>query len=108
MSQIEVEEAYEVNTEKVIVECVKERMVDPMAVPRIIIKNHGSFSWGKDAAESVYHAVVMETVAEMNLKTLILNSKAEMEQYVLDKHYRRKHGSNAYYGQEIYDRLNEK
>ena len=100
LSQREVEEAYEVNTGKVIVECFKERSIDPMAVPGVVVKNHGPFSWGKDAADSVYHAVVMDVVAEMNLKTLLLNPKASIAQYVLDKHYMRKHGPNAYYGQD--------
>ena len=99
LSQQEVEEAYEMNTGKVIVECIKELRLDPMAIPGIIVKNHGPFSWGKDAASSVYHAVVMDVVAEMNLKTLLLNPNAEMKQYVLDKHYMRKHGPDAYYGQ---------
>lgn len=96
----EVEEAYELNTGKVIVDCIKERGIDPLAVPGVVVKNHGPFSWGKDPAASVYHAVVMETVAEMNLKTLLLNPQASMPQYVLDKHYLRKHGPDAYYGQE--------
>ena len=61
--------------------------------------NHGPFTWGKDAAQSVYHAVVLETIAEMNLKTLALNPNAGIKRYVLDKHYMRKHGPNAYYGQ---------
>lgn len=100
LTKAEVEEAYEVNTGKVIVECIKERGVDPLAVPGVVVKNHGPFSWGKDAAASVYHAVVMDAVAEMNLKTLSLNPEASMAQYVLDKHYMRKHGPNAYYGQE--------
>lgn len=99
LSQAEVEEAYEVNTGKVIVEYLKEQGIDPMAVPGVLVKNHGPFSWGKDAAASVYHAVVMDTVAEMDLKTLLLNPQASMAQYVLDKHYMRKHGPNAYYGQ---------
>ena len=99
LTQAEVEVAYEVNTGRVIVETLKERNIDPMAVPGIVVKNHGPFSWGKDAAASVYHAVVMEVVAEMNLKTLMLNPEATMKQYVLDKHYLRKHGPNAYYGQ---------
>ena len=99
LTQQEVEEAYEVNTGKVIVECIKERGIDPMAVPGIVVMNHGPFSWGKDAAASVYHAVVMDVVAEMNLKALMLNPQASMPQYVLDKHYMRKHGPNAYYGQ---------
>lgn len=99
LTKEEVEEAYELNTGKVIVACVKEREIDPLAVPGIVVKNHGPFSWGKDAAASVYHAVVMEAVAEMALKTLLLHPNASMAQYVLDKHYMRKHGPNAYYGQ---------
>ena len=100
LTREEVEEAYEVNTGKVIVECIRERKIDPMAVPGIVVKNHGPFAWGKDAAASVYHAVVMDVVAEMDLKTLDLNPKATMQQYVLDKHYMRKHGPGAYYGQK--------
>lgn len=99
LSKAEVEEAYELNTGKVIVETLKDRSIDPMAIPGIIVKNHGPFSWGDNAAASVYHAVVMEAVAEMDLKTLLLNPNASMAQYVLDKHYLRKHGPNAYYGQ---------
>lgn len=100
LSRQEVEEAYEANTGKVIVEALKERSIEPTAVPGIVVKNHGPFSWGKDAATSVYHAVVMEVVSEMNLKTLMLNPEASMAQYVLDKHYMRKHGPDAYYGQQ--------
>ena len=100
LSKEEVEDAYELNTGKVIVECIKERGIDPMAVPGIVVKNHGPFSWGKDADAAVYHAVVMEAVAEMDLKTLLMNPQASMQQYVLDKHYMRKHGPEAYYGQK--------
>lgn len=100
LTQAEVADAYEINTGKVIVERIKECGTDPMMVPGIVVKHHGPFSWGKNAYESVYHAVVLETVAEMTLKTLILNPKAAMSQYVLDKHFSRKHGSNAYYGQK--------
>lgn len=99
LAECEVRESYEQNTGKVIVECIRNRKIDPMTIPGIIVKNHGPFSWGKDAASSVYHAVVMDVVAEMNLKTLLLNPQASLAQYVLDKHYMRKHGSNAYYGQ---------
>jgi len=99
LTKEEVETAYEMNTGKVIVECIKERAIDPMAVPGIVVKNHGPFSWGKDSAEAVFHAVVMEAVAEMDLKSLLLNPKAAMQKYVLDKHHMRKHGPNAYYGQ---------
>lgn len=100
LTKAEVEEAYELNTGKVIVETVKTGNYDPLSIPGIVVCNHGPFSWGKDAANSVYNAVVMERVAEMDLKTLALNPQASMPQYVLDKHYMRKHGPNAYYGQK--------
>lgn len=99
LTKEEVDSDYELNTGKVIVETINDRKIQPLAVPGIIVRNHGPFSWGKDAAASVYHAVVMETVAEMDLKTLLINPGASMEQYILDKHYMRKHGPNAYYGQ---------
>ena len=96
----EVESDYEANTGKVIVETIENRRLDPIAVPGIVVKNHGPFAWGKSPENAVYNAVVMEKVAEMDLKTLMLNPNAEMKQYVLDKHYMRKHGPNAYYGQK--------
>ena len=99
LTEKEVKDAYEVNTGKVIIETVENRGYDPMAVPGIIVKNHGPFTWGKNAAESVYNAVVLETVADMAFKSLMLNRDSSIKQYVLDKHYERKHGANAYYGQ---------
>ena len=100
LSKDEVEEEYEVNTGKVIVECINSRGIDPMAVPGIIVNNHGPLAWGKDADQSVYHAVVMDVVAEMDIKTLSINPRASMQRYILDKHYSRKHGPGAYYGQK--------
>lgn len=100
LSQKEVELDYEMNTGKVIIETIEDRRIDPMAVPGIVVKNHGPFAWGKSPANAVYNAVVMEKVSEMDLKTLALNPNAEMKKYVLDKHYMRKHGPNAYYGQK--------
>ena len=99
LTELEVKEAYEYYTGRVVLECFRKRKLDPMTMPGVVVKNHGPFSWGKDAGTAVYHSVVMETVADMNLKTLALNPKASMPQYVLDKHYMRKHGENAYYGQ---------
>lgn len=96
LNKKEVDNAYEMNTGKVIIETIK----DVVGIPGVVVKNHGPFAWGKDAAESVYHAVVMEKIAEMNIKTLLLNPDSSMAQYVLDKHYLRKHGKNAYYGQK--------
>ena len=100
LSREEVEEAYEKNTGKVIIETIDSLGYDPMAIPGIVVKNHGPFAWGNSPANAVYNAVVMETVAEMDLRTLILNPNASIAKYVLDKHYMRKHGPNAYYGQK--------
>ena len=88
LTKEEVEGDYEKNTGKVIVECIKVKKIDPQAVPGIIVKNHGPFSWGENPADAVYHAVVLDVVAEMDLKTLILNPYASMKPYILDKHYR--------------------
>lgn len=99
LSKEEVEKDYEENTGKVIIETIGNKKIDPMSIPGIIVKNHGPFSWGESPSNAVYNAVVMEKVAEMDLKTLLLNPNAEMKKYVLDKHYMRKHGPSAYYGQ---------
>ena len=99
LTEQEVKEAYEANTGKVIVESLNPMDTDIMAIPAILVKNHGPFTWGKNAAESVYHAVVLETIAEMAMKTIQLNPQSDLKQYVLDKHYFRKHGAGAYYGQ---------
>ena len=68
-------------------------------MPGVLVKNHGPFTWGRDAHDAVFNAVVLERVAKMNLLTLLLNPNASMPEYILDKHYYRKHGSKAYYGQ---------
>ena len=94
----EVNEAYEVNTGNVIVETFEGK--DPMAIPGVVVKNHGPFAWGKSPAEAVYNSVVMEKVAEMAYITYAINPSVQpAPQYMLDKHYYRKHGPNAYYGQ---------
>ncbi len=99
LTQEETEEAYEKNTGKVIVETFEDK--DPNAIPGVIVRNHGIFAWGKDAHESVHNAVVLEEVAKMNFRALLLNPNAgTVRQYILDKHYNRKHGKNAYYGQK--------
>jgi len=99
LSKSEVEGEYEINTGKVIIETINNCDYNVLQIPGIIVKNHGPFSWGIDAADSVYKAVVMEEVANMDFRTLMLNPESSMAQYVLDKHYFRKHGSKAYYGQ---------
>lgn len=97
MKEAEVKENYEDNTGKVIIETIGNN--DPLAIPGVLVKSHGPFVWGKDVNSCVIHAVIVEKVAEMNLKTLLLNKDTEMKKYILEKHYTRKHGPNAYYGQ---------
>ena len=98
LTQKEIETKYEEETGNVIVETFKG--IDPMAVPAVIINGHGPFSWGKDAHNAVHNAVVLEEVAKMAHHTLTLNSVKGIDQYLLDKHYHRKHGPGAYYGQK--------
>jgi L-ribulose-5-phosphate 4-epimerase len=89
---------YEIETGKVIVETFRD--LDPLQVPGVLVNNHGPFSWGTGADDAVHNAVVMEEVAKMAFRTLVLNPEAQMDQFLLDKHFLRKHGANAYYGQK--------
>ena len=101
LTEQEVEEDYERNTGLVIVETFRQRELDLVHVPGAICRNHGPFTWGKDAAQAVYHAVVLEEVAKMAVYTTQIAPDAQpAPQYVLDKHFLRKHGPNAYYGQK--------
>ena len=91
-------EAYEANTGEVIVERFDK--IDPLAMPGVLVAGHGPFSWGKDAWDSVKNAVALEAVADMALSTRLLRPDTpNLEDYVLNKHYQRKHGPGAYYGQ---------
>ena len=101
LTKQELDEDYEKNTGVVINETIKDKNLDVTAVPTILVKNHGVFAWGKDADEAVYHATVLEEIAKMAILTKIIKSNTEpIPQYLLDKHYYRKHGKNAYYGQK--------
>lgn len=100
LTKEEIDEAYETNTGKLIVSEFKRSKKEIMAVPAVLCKNHGPFTWGKDAKDAVHNAVVLEEVAKMAYRTESINSKVEpAPQELQDKHYYRKHGANAYYGQ---------
>lgn len=100
MTEKEIKEEYELNTGKVIVETFKN--INPDNMPAVLVKNHGPFTWGKDAYDAVHNSVVLEEVAMMAFNTeLITDKKVErMSSNLLNKHFFRKHGPNAYYGQE--------
>lgn len=98
MTKTEIEGEYELETGNVIVERFKG--LDPDQIPGVLVNNHGPFAWGKSAGDAVHNAVVMEEVAKMTFRSLYLNPKTTMDQELLDKHYLRKHGKNAYYGQK--------
>lgn len=100
MRKEEIIEDYEKQTGTVIVETFNKKEIDPMQIPGVLVNDHGPFAWGKDANDAVHNAVVLETVAEMTYHSMQLNPEGiDMDQELLDKHYLRKHGENAYYGQ---------
>ncbi len=100
LNKEEIEEAYEENTGHLIVAEFRARKKDPVAVPVVLCKNHGTFAWGKDAMEAVHNAVVLEEVAKMAFRCELIDPQVKPAPKELqDKHYFRKHGANAYYGQ---------
>lgn len=102
----EIDEDYEKNTGKVIIETFTERGIDPVHVPGVLCASHGPFTWGKDAAQAVYHAVVLEEVAKMAILTLTIDPNAHpAPQHVLDKHFMRKHGQMPIMGRNKEVRL---
>ena len=101
LTKEEIEGAYEENTGHLIVQHFQEHGLEPMAVPAVLCKNHGPFAWGKDPLESVHNAVVLEEVAKMAFRSELINPRIQpAPQELQDKHYFRKHGANAYYGQD--------
>jgi L-ribulose-5-phosphate 4-epimerase len=91
---------YEANTGAVIRECFATLKLDPLAMPGVLVAQHAPFAWGATPAKAVYHAVVLERLARMLVHTTTLNPRAaRVPRYLLDKHYQRKHGPKAYYGQ---------
>ena len=98
LTKAEIDEAYEANTGKVIVDTLAGR--NPLQVPGMLVCEHAPFAWGKSPDDAVHNAVVLEEVARMALYTVMLNpNRPPIASHLLDKHYLRKHGANAYYGQ---------
>lgn len=101
LSKAEIQGAYEHETGCVIVETFQKRNIDPTAVPAVLVNCHGPFTWGTDAMDAVHNTVVLEEIAFMAYSSLTVNPNLQdMEQELLDKHYLRKHGESAYYGQK--------
>ena len=97
----EIKGEYELETGRVIAETFRDRQIDPMSCPAALVHSHGPFTWGKDPAEAVHNSVVLEEVAFMAVQTELLEPDASpMQQVLLDRHYFRKHGKDAYYGQK--------
>ncbi|MBF9000922.1 L-ribulose-5-phosphate 4-epimerase [Vibrio nitrifigilis] len=99
LSPTEISTEYEKNTGLVIIEEFQRRDIDPIAVPSVIVAGHGPFSWGKSGLDAVHNAVVLEEVASMAIATRSINNGVHIKKELSDKHYLRKHGVNAYYGQ---------
>ena len=107
LTREEVEQDYELNTGKVIVECMEEKVLSQDdiqgnisgIIPGVFVHSHGPFTWGSDPMDAVRNMVILETISEMAYKTLQLNPNAAIDDYLVEKHYDRKHGKDAYYGQ---------
>lgn len=100
LTQEEIEGAYEENTGHVIVRTFEHLCLDPAAIPGVLVKQHGPFTWGTTPEKAVENAKILEVVAQMNYHALMLtHADIRVPQYLLDKHYLRKHGKHAYYGQ---------
>ena len=99
MTEAEINGEYEKETGKVIIETFNG--IKPLSIPAVLVKSHGPFTWGKNSFEAVHNAVVLDKVAKMNYYTMNINPNVcNIKQAILDKHYNRKHGKNAYYGQK--------
>lgn len=104
LTKDEVNGEYELNTGKVIAECFENNNINPLDCPAVLVHRHGPFCWGKNCFKAVENALILEEVAKMAFRTeeiaAVEKKQVGIEQYLLDKHYNRKHGKNAYYGQK--------
>ncbi len=99
LTKEEIEGEYELNTGKVIAECFETREIDYNAVPAVLVRSHGPFTWGKDGYDAAKNSAILEEVAKMSYLSKTLDAQPANE-HILKKHYYRKHGANAYYGQK--------
>ena len=97
LTKKEIENDYEINTGKIIIEKMGDN--NPLTVPSVLVNGHGPFCWGKDAENAVYNAVALEEIAKMAFYTVMLGKTEPIDKFLLDKHFKRKHGKDAYYGQ---------
>lgn len=98
LTDTEIKEDYETNTGNVIIETLGE--TDPLFIPSVLVNCHGPFSWGKDPEKAVSNAIALEEIARMAFYTFLLGKTDPVDQFLLDKHFRRKHGKGSYYGQQ--------
>jgi len=100
MTAAEIGGAYEAGTGSVIVETFRSRKIDPASVPAVLVKGHGPFTWGSDAGDAVHNAIVLEEIARIAILSRIAGTPPGIPGVLLDKHFLRKHGAGAYYGQK--------
>lgn len=99
LSKEETLDNYERNTGIVICEGLKELTQYPLQIPGALVSHHGPFSWGSSPEQAIYHATVLEKIAELTFKTMMINKNIKFPEYVIEKHFKRKHGPESYYGQ---------
>jgi L-ribulose-5-phosphate 4-epimerase len=97
LTENEISHGYEINTGKIIIEQMEN--LDPLSIPAVLVNCHGPFCWGSDAGNAVYNAISLEEIAKLAFYTQLLGKSEPVDKSLLDKHYNRKHGSGAYYGQ---------
>jgi L-ribulose-5-phosphate 4-epimerase len=98
LTREETDKDYEINTGKIIIERLGN--TDPIVMPSVLVNSHGPFCWGSDPENAVYNAETLEEIAKMAFYTVLLGKKEPISQFMLEKHFRRKHGNDAYYGQD--------
>ena len=98
LTRIETETEYELNTGRIIVE--KLGSIDPLTIPAVLVNGHGPFCWGRNADAAVYNAITLEEIAKLAFYTVLLGKKEPIPKFLMEKHFKRKHGSGSYYGQD--------